>query len=967
MKIIIFALSVVLFQSQINAQVISEFESFHDCAVPSDWTLNTITGKYGFTLSANDQAYGYSGGCMLMYKQTDASNTGPKTFQIVSPEFTLTTGINYYIVFTYRFVKPAAALLNLSYDGPKGKITVSIPATNDYLPYYYPILSFNNISKTKITLEYTAAGGDLGNQLYIDDIMLIADNGDCSRAPSLSIDGTELFGHVMPYNFYSSGQNSCPGEYQSAIWYKFTSDYSGLAEILTKAEYNNNINVYEGTCSSLVPIICLNKDEFGFSGERLELNLFQGKTYFVKLSRKINDFGKDSGLHSIQLKKLSGSKPKPANDICSQLQIININQSCLKNSNFNAEIGAQLPASNLKSRSDVWYSFKSTNSNSLQIKTNSDFAEVIALYKGSCTNLQELQVEDFGNKLQFTPLPNTDYFVQVSGYFSTIEGNLCLEVNELNNQKPVNDDCPTATAIVLNSNCNQLDFFNNNKSVKKPSCVVYHSPDVWYSFVGSGEKNLTLQIEAGFMYNWALYEGNCNNLVELSCGITPDPCEGFIKLNGIVNGKKYYLQIIAASVPLKPGEGKLCVRIDEGSTVNAYEKLKLNLEIECVQGVLSKLKNYSIVGGTPTYTYFGPDNFKFFKPGEEISAFVEDSKGCRSFASIEALCSGGSKCKGSNLDLQLTIDCVKDQIGRETGEVVLNYNGVGGTGAYYYYGTNTGTKLNHGDNYQVILIDSDSCYVIEEGKVNCPPFTCDRSNLKIVATYDCIDTLLKAKLNLAVTGALGITNFSGNLDGELLDQDALFNSTVVDEAGCTSQALGKIDCKFDSCAFSRPELQIGYKCILDSNGFNTGKAVILFTGSSKAGGEQFSGNKNGDTLSHGDSYKVSLRDAFGCLIEKEGVINCVITQVSNISTVSDLFIIPNPAKDIVSIHFQSSFSGITIFELLNTEGKALFYTISDVQIGKNIIPLDLSEIKSGIYFVQIKNKTATELIKLIKL
>lgn len=957
---------ILLFLTRSISQTVSHYEAFSDCVVPSGWSTKTITGSYGFDLFNNDQSYGFSKGCMLTYKQTDFSNTSRRTFQLISPEFSLATGVNYYLVFNYRFVRPATAALTLSYDGPKGKVNISIPAANDFLPYYYPISSVNNLPKIKFTFEYDAVGNDLGNQLYVDDILFIADNGDCSRAQNINLDNQTLFGHSMPYTFYLSGGQSCPGEYQSNIWYKYASDYSGLLEINTTAEYNNNLNVYEGLCNNLIPIQCSNADEFGFAGERIELQVQQGKTYYFKISKKINDFGKDNGIHSIQLKKLTASKPKPINDICSQVQDLVLNQDCLKSNNYNAEIGSKIPSSNTRSRADVWYRFTSNDTRPVQFITSSDFAEVIALYKGSCNNLQELQVEDFGNKLSFTPAASTVYFIQVSGYFSSIEGNLCAELTQVNSIKPVNDECLGSVAIPLNASCNEVQFYNNNKSSKKPSCVVYHSPDIWYSFIASAEKEVNILIQAGFIYNWAVYEGPCANLSELYCGNSPDPCDGSIRLKGLTAGKTYYLQIMSSTVPLKAGEGKLCVKIEEPSKSTNYEKLRLSLNTECLHGVLTRVKNYSITGGNPNYSYYGPESTDFFRPGEEISAFAEDVNGCRSFVNTEALCKGGSKCKNSNLDLGLTLDCIKDSIGRQNGEVILNYSGLGGSGAYYYYGTNKGIKLKDGDSYQVILIDSDSCFVIESGKVNCPEFTCAQSNLKISATYDCIDTLLKAKLNLKVSDALGSFTISGNQDGDLLNQNDDFTATVLDQAGCSSQALGKVICDFDSCAYARPDLKVEYKCLIDSNGVRNGKAEMIVIGVSKAGGEQFTGNKPGDILFHGDSFKVVMKDAFGCALIREGVVNCVISQINYQNPDKKFYLYPNPANNHIIVYFEiNNFKPIYI-NLINKEGKLISRNKLVPYHEKNEFKLSLENFNSGIYYVQILEEENTYFLKLIK-
>ncbi|MEP7197443.1 MAG: T9SS type A sorting domain-containing protein [Saprospiraceae bacterium] len=961
-----YLLIISLLLSRLVAQTVSSYESFSQCQLTSGWTMNVLNGSNSFEFKSNDQAVSSSSGCMLQYVQADINSTGRRQFQLVSPEFTMNMGVNYYLVFNLRYVKPATSTFTISYDGLKGKTTYTIPATNDYGPMYYPIY-LTNLTQVKFTFEYDAPGNDFGNQIYLDDILFIADNADCSRAQTLNLNSECLYGHTTPFSYYLSGGQSCAGEFQSAIWYKYSSDFTGLLEFNANADYNNNVNVFEGVCGALTALSCNNQDEFGFKGESIEMNVVQGKTYYFKLSRKINDFGKENGLHCIQIKKLTQTKLKPVNDLCDNKKTVLVNGACETNSNYLAGMESVIPSSNNKSRADVWFNFKSISNKPHEIISHANFAEVISLYKGTCNNLQELAVEDYGGKLTFTPTPGTEYFVQISGYFSTIEGGVCLEVKENVIPKPINDECVSATAIPLNTVCNEINFSNNNTSTIKPSCVVYKAPDVWYSFIAPVEKEVALRIDAGFIYHWGLYEGPCASLSELNCGTAADPCDGFVKISGLTAGKTYYLQIIAATIPLKPGEGKLCVRIDEASKTQAYEKLRLSLNTECLNGVLTKVNFYTVSGGTSAYTYSGPTDKDYFSPGQEITAFIEDAKGCRAFSKTEASCTGGTKCKNSNLDIEMLSDCLKDKLGRQTGEVIINFSGKGGTGVYYTYGTTSGSVLKHGDAYKFILIDSDSCYVIEEGIINCPPFTCAQSNLKIAMSYECIDTLLKAKLNINVSGALGNYTIQGNQIGDLLNLNDSYNSTVIDEAGCTNSNGGSIVCKFDTCAYSRATLQVTYKCLRDSNGNTSGYGELIVNGYSKAGGISYIGNQPGEILKHLESYKVELKDQFGCSVYTEGTIYCIPLSSSDQKVLESFVLIPNPSRGTSVLNFISSISEEVNLSIFSTDSKQIFNRNQQIIIGENSLPIDLSSESAGVYYVVLKSNSVKATIKLVKL
>ncbi|MFN8330368.1 MAG: T9SS type A sorting domain-containing protein [Saprospiraceae bacterium] len=315
----------------------------------------------------------------------------------------------------------------------------------------------------------------------------------------------------------------------------------------------------------------------------------------------------------------------------------------------------------------------------------------------------------------------------------------------------------------------------------------------------------------------------------------------------------------------------------------------------------------------------------------------------------------------------MSTDCIKDQLGRQTGEVTLNYSGKGGTGAYYFYGNATGAALKHGDSYTVVLIDSDSCYVIEKGIVNCPPFTCAQSNLKVSAAYECVDTLLKARLRLDVSGFLGNITFKGDKDGDLLDQGSSYKVQVTDEAGCTSEATGSIVCKFDSCAYSRPALDVSYICLHDSIGNTTGLAELVINGSSKAGGVSYIGNQPGQILRHLDSYQVTLKDAFGCSVIREGIINCVPLSSSDPQILTTLRLVPNPNFGEFEVKMNSGVQEEVNFSICTPEGRIIQTESRQIAIGENRMSFNLSGIPRGIYYVKMDAHALKATLKWVKL
>lgn len=79
---------------------------------------------------------------------------------------------------------------------------------------------------------------------------------------------------------------------------------------------------------------------------------------------------------------------------------------------------------------------------------------------------------------------------------------------------PANDNCATPTKVLLNQSCIKSQIFGATKSTVRPTCVVYNSTDLWYTFTTATETNISLLIESGFTFTWALYTGTCSNLIE---------------------------------------------------------------------------------------------------------------------------------------------------------------------------------------------------------------------------------------------------------------------------------------------------------------------------------------------------------------------------------------------------------------------------------------------------------------------
>ena len=75
---------------------------------------------------------------------------------------------------------------------------------------------------------------------------------------------------------------------------------------------------------------------------------------------------------------------------------------------------------------------------------------------------------------------------------------------------------------------------------------------------------------------------------------------------------------------------------------------------------------------------------------------------------------------------------------------------------------------------------------------------------------------------------------------------------------------------------------------------------------------------------------------------------------------------PNPASDFLSVNFESSRTATNIIQIINKEGKEIYTEKFKVTAGLNQLPIDISSLNSGIYFIKMIEKTDTQIIKFIK-
>jgi len=190
----------------------------------------------------------------------------------------------------------------------------------------------------------------------------------------------------------------------------------------------------------------------------------------------------------------------------------------------------------------------------------------------------------------------------------------------------------------------------------------------------------------------------------------------------------------------------------------------------------------------------------------------------------------------------------------------------------------------------------------------------------------------------------------------------------MDDAGCSQDLKGTINCNFDSCAYSRPSLNVSYICLRDEFNRTNGKAMLLVDGNSKAGGIKYIGNQPGDTLEHLQNYTVELLDAFGCGLVKSGVVDCVPLSTYESSNDIKLMLQPNPTSGEVILSFYAVGQQNTAdLQILNISGQVLKSQKIGIHSGINQLLVDLVSFDPSLYLIKVGNKDFTGMVKVIKI
>lgn len=856
--------------------VLSDFNS---CEMPAGWSTVLFTGEddwqFGTHEDGSDPQNSMNGTCFAFFDDDGIGQEAPfSSVGLISPPFSGTDFADIYLDFDVilRRYTDTEHLGIYIFDGEEAVNIVNYftdlggPDFNEYVHERIDLSPFRQ-ETMRVVFLYDD-GDDWGWWVGIDNVKISGSgslNDLCENALDISLNQPCLAGNNQNALFLGD-QPSCDNRNEGALWYKYLALNNGLTEIVTNADYNDIITVFTGNCAAMTEVACYDADEQGFTGENLFFPTAAFTEYYIRVSGKRADFGVPRGNLCMELKAAAAYPTPPANDACAAAVPLSIDGACAESNNYNADFDGDVPTLNTLSRADIWYKFTAGNE-PIEIISHADFADVLTVFAGNCSALTEVAGTDAGRRLEVTDLtPGTEYLLQISGFFSTVEGNVCAEINTVSEETPDNDNCISAQTLTVGADCQTGYNAGATASDPRPGCETEYDASVWYEFITPSSGSVKLNTDADFVHSVSIYAGICADLEEVYCTNNPLSCDGYFKVGSLIPGDTYYLQIASTSNHLGFLEtGNFCLHLIDGEEMTA-PPLTLTAGVDCTgegTGVLS----FTASGGSGIYTFQGTPEGQTLITGNNYMVIVTDSEGCEVSASGTANC-GEVSCLLSADISSLHISCYGETDG--TAAVDIS-DATGSPGILWSTGATT-AQINDlpAGTYEVTVTDETGCSVILGIPVYEPAELVNTLTATDETAYEANDGIV----NTAVSGGTPPYTYTWSNGSTAAAQNGLppgnYTVTITDNNGC--QTVQSAVVAAFTCAATANISEQNISC----HGAADGTASINFTNGNAPYTYQWSNGATDAAINNlaPGTYSVTATDADDCPV----VLSTVISQ-----------------------------------------------------------------------------------------
>jgi len=119
------------------------------------------------------------------------------------------------------------------------------------------------------------------------------------------------------------------------------------------------------------------------------------------------------------------------------------------------------------------------------------------------------------------------------------------------------------------------------------------------------------------------------------------------------------------------------------------------------------------------------------------------------------------------------------------------------------------------------------------------------------------------------------------------------------------------------------------------------------------------------TYAAGGDYIVTLTATNGDCTDTF-TLNLTSVSVSENIAFADLNLFPNPTSEILNIEFGQEMSDLVQIDLYDLTGKKVMSSQNNVSAGNNFLQINISDLESGIYFLNLNNAVSSVSIRVIK-
>ena len=619
-------------------------ENFNECSSPEGWTSLIESGSTSWQVGIVDNSNAGSnntlnGSCFLYF---DDDGTGqdaaPSQVTMISPPFNGTQYGRYEAQFDmiYRTYSDNEYLeigvLNSRGYHPIRIISAQVGGEL-FTVYENMTVDLSEYKDEQIQIYFRYDDGSSWNWwVGIDNVKVIGE-GEVNDFCSKSLVAEENICHAfdMQFAYAANDVSFACNDYPSAtLWYSYYNPEERVLEIAIQGgNFNDVVEVFKGTdCSQLELVFCQDRDEYGFTGEQTRYSLSAGQ-YYVRVSGRRAEFGKSKGMGCLVVREVDQIISPAAHGNCGEAYELQVEMDCIPLHNKLATNPSILPSANSRARADVWLRFIPEEKSDWKIHTGADFADMITVYSGNCQQLEEYQSNEQGLEMTFTDMEIGEaYFIQWSGYFSSLEGQACIHIEKVE-QTEVPDDCFTAMPIVEGTSP-VLSNISAEMSDRLPECDPLATADVWYRFVPEVSGAVYVRNKSDFISTLSIYVGNCDSLSSIYCDRLNHGCDGYTRVPALQSGTTYFVQI--ASRGRVPGQnnGRASFEWKYAQDFLPYEPLTLQADAICVS------KNAAVVtpvaeGGSGSYFFESNAITNTLFSLEEFFLEVTDTDGCVAF------------------------------------------------------------------------------------------------------------------------------------------------------------------------------------------------------------------------------------------------------------------------------------------------------------------------------------------------